>query len=92
MPRYLIEVSHGDEHDECVRALRTIEQYGSHFFSHADWGCGSGVHCGWMIVELENKDEALHMLPPGYRQDARVVELSRFTKEQMESMVADLER
>ncbi len=53
MPRYLIELSHGDEHAACVKALRAIEQFGSHFVTHADWGCQAGTHCGWLIADLE---------------------------------------
>ncbi len=56
MPRYLIELPHEDEHDACVKALRALEQFGSHFVTHADWGCEAGIHCGWMIVELNSRN------------------------------------
>ena len=91
MTRYLIEISHDDEHDACVKALHAIMQYGSHFFTQADWGCKSGVHSGWLIVECDDCDQALQMLPPDYRQNARVVELNRFTKEQIASLITELE-
>ena len=90
MPRYLIEVKHGDEYVACVKALHAIESYGSHFFTHADWGCGDGVHCCWIIAELENRDEALLMVHPEFRNDTRIVELTRYTREQIAKMVARL--
>lgn len=91
MPRFFIELSHRDEHDACVRALQAIEQFGSHFMTNAEWGCKDGTHAGWLIVELASRDEALQMLPPQYRQEARIVELNRFTREEIVSLIAELE-
>lgn len=91
MPRFLIEIPHDDEHAACVRALRVIEQSGSHFLTHADWGCEAGTHCGWMIVELDSRNEAMQLVPPEYRHDARIVELNRFTKVRIASLIAKLE-
>ena len=91
MPRYLIELTHGDEYAACVKALRAIEQFGSHFVTRADWGCKDGTHACWLIAELDSRNEALQMVPVEFRQDARVVELNKFTREQIASMVAKLE-
>lgn len=91
MPRYLIEVPHEDELAACVKALRAIEQLGSHFITRADWGCSDGAHACWMIMELGSREEALQIVPAEFRQDARVIELKRFTKEQLASMIAELE-
>jgi len=91
MPRYLIELTHGDEHNACIKALRAIEQSGSHFVTHADWGCVDGTHCGWMIAELDNRDDALRIIPPEFRSEARVVELNQFTREKIASLIAQLE-
>ncbi len=90
MPRYLIELTHEDEHAACVKALRAIELYGSHFVTHADWGCKDGIHSGWLIAELVSRDEAMQIVPPDFRQEARIIELNRFTKEQIASLIAEL--
>jgi hypothetical protein len=92
MPRFLIELSHDDEHAACVKALQSIMQSGSHLMTQLEWGCKSGIHCGWLIVELENSDQAMHVVPPGFRHEARIIELERFTKEQIASLIADLEK
>jgi hypothetical protein len=92
MPRFLIEIPHADDRVGCVRALRAIEQHGSHFITHADWGCGSGTHCGWLIAELDSEAEARRIVPPEFRQEARVVELNRFTREQLAALVASIEK
>ncbi len=91
MPRYLIELPHEDEHDACVKALRALEQIGSHFVTHADWGCEAGIHCGWMIVELNSRNEVMQLVPPELRQEARIVKLNRFTREKIASLIATLE-
>lgn len=91
MPRYLIEISHEDEYAACVRALHAIEKFGSHLVTRADWGCKDGIHSGWLIAELNNREEALLMVPPEFRQEARVVELNQFTKEEISSLISELQ-
>ena len=84
MPRSLIELRHKDE-------LRAIEQFGSHFVTHADWGCEEGVYCGWMIVELDSRDEVMRIVPLDLRPQVRIVKPNRFTREQIASRMAELE-
>jgi hypothetical protein len=91
MPRYLIELTHDDEYAACVRALEAIEQLGSHFVTRAEWGCADGTHAGWLIAEVDSRQEALQLVPAEFRHEARIVQLNRFTREQIASMVADLE-
>jgi len=89
MPRYLIELTHADERTACVKALQALERHGSHLVTHADWGCHAGVHCGWLIVELDSRTEATMIMPPEFRDDARIVELNRFTRNEVVSWVAE---
>jgi hypothetical protein len=92
MPRYLISLTHGADHEVCVRALHSIERYGGHLFTHAEWGCKAGVHSGWLVVELDSRDAAMQMIPPEFRDDAQVVELNKFTHEEIAEWVAKLGR
>lgn len=91
MTRYLIELPHGDERLACIKALRAIHEYGSHFVTQAHWGCRDGVHSGWMIAELPSREEAMLMVPPQFRDDARIVKLNFFTPEEIASYIAELE-
>jgi hypothetical protein len=91
MPRYLIELTHDDEHDACVRALHAVQQYGSHLVTHMEWGCRDGVHSGWSMGECEDRNEALQMVPPEMRQDARIVEIDKFTPAEIIEWLAALE-
>ncbi len=88
MQRFLVEVDHPAERVACLRAVREILEMGSHFVTHAEWGCYDGVHTGWIIVEAENHDEARLVLPPRDRPLARVVRLNRFRIDEID----DLER
>jgi hypothetical protein len=92
MPRFLIEIPHSDRHDYCVRALDAILKLGSHFVTQADFGCDDGVHTGWLVVDVEDREEAQRLVPPEFRADARVVRLRRWTREEIEALKKDLEK
>ncbi len=91
MPRYLIEIPHQDEHAACVRALSALHSYGSHWVTHAEFGCSDGWHSGWLIVELDSRAEARNIVPPEFREAARIVKLQRFTPEELQTLIAALE-
>jgi hypothetical protein len=79
MARFLLEVPHGPDLVHCDRAARIFLATGSHFLTHADFGCSDGEHKAWLTVEVDSKEEALRILPPGLRVHARVVRLSKFS-------------
>ena len=91
MSRYLIELSHDDEHAACVRALHAVQQYGSHLVTHTEWGCRDGVHSGWMIAECDDRAQALGMVPPEMRMEARIVKVGQFTPDEILDWVSGLE-
>ena len=79
MPKYLIEVPHGDDRISCQRKAKIFQASGSHFITHVDWGCSDGDHKAWMIVEIESKKAALQILPYIYRTRAKVTQIMKFT-------------
>jgi len=79
MARYLVEVPHDNRKQACEMAVRAFLETGSHFVTGADWGCSDGEHKAWMIVDVGSKDEALSILPPLFRNSAKVTSLERFT-------------
>ena len=87
MPRFLIELPHDPETNLCARFVKLMLTSGSHFLTHADWGCKDGQHSGWMIVEVASKEEARAILPPPFRAQARVVALNYFTVEQIDEIL-----
>jgi hypothetical protein len=86
MARFLIEVPHEAKKDACERAIRVFKQTGSHYMTHADWGCHDGEHKAWIVVELENKEEARAFLPPIFRQDAKIIALTKFSVDDVEEI------
>jgi hypothetical protein len=87
MSRFLIEVPHEGTTAACARAVELFLRTGSHFLTHADWGCRDGEHKSWMIVELDNRDEALGIVPSVYRSQAKIVQLNAFTPEDLEDIL-----
>jgi hypothetical protein len=78
MSKFLIEVPHGAEKYECMRSIAIFLNSGSHFLSNADWGCSDGEHKAWFIMEAENKEEALQIVPPVYRINAKITKLIKY--------------
>ncbi len=90
MPRFLLETSHEPVPDACLRVLDAFIDHGSHYLTHADWGCDDGVHKAWVLVEADSKQEARTMLPPAARTDALVVEVRKFTADQIRELHASI--
>lgn len=84
MAKFLIEVPHEDKKVECARVVELFLKTGSHFLTHADWGCKDGDHRAWIIADVESKEDARHILPPIFRPKAKIVQLNKFTMEDIE--------
>lgn len=87
--RFLIEVPHDDATVACARAVEVFLTTGSHFLSHADWGCKDGVHKAWMVVDVDSRDEARSIVPPAFRAQTKIVKLNCFTMEEIDQILRD---
>lgn len=87
MARFLIEVPHEAEKIACARAVQILLTTGSHFLTHADFGCLDGEHKAWIIVEGESKEELRSIVPPTYRSQAKIMKLNRFALEEIEELL-----
>ncbi len=81
MERYLVESPHKKE--DCTHALKQVEALG--YLTHFEWGCASGNHTGFIIIEAENEAQARMVVPSMSRKAARVVKLNRFTPEMLQA-------
>jgi hypothetical protein len=86
MPRFLIEVPHEANAGACVQAGEILLRTGSHFLTHADWGCQDGEHKAWIIVEMDTRDEARATIPPALWAHAKIVQLNAFTMAQVDDL------
>ena len=82
MKRYLIETPHSAE--ECQRLINEI--YAMGYLANFDWGCKSGVHCGWAILEADREDQVRLAVPPLVRGKARVIQLNKYRRGTVEPL------
>lgn len=87
MPRFHIELPHEPSTVACARAVEILLKTGSHFFTHADFGCRDGEHKAWLIVDVDSKEQARGIVPPLYRDQAKVVQLNAFSLEEIEEIL-----
>ena len=87
MARFLIEVPHESGTVACARANKVLLESGSHFLTHADFGCTDGVHKAWIVVDVDTKDEARRLLPPAYRGEATIVRLNKFGIAELDDLI-----
>ena len=74
MERFLIETSHREQ--DCLELIQILDAQG--FLMQFDWGCPSGVHTGWAVIEADSAAEAGLVVPPLVRGQAHVVRVSKF--------------
>ena len=86
MARFFIEVPHEANIRACVRAIDVFLQTGSHFLTHADWGCEDGEHKAWLTVDVDTKEEARGIVPSPYRADAKITRLHEYTMKDLDDI------
>jgi hypothetical protein len=84
MAKFLIEVPHSEDKYECTIAIKVFLNSGSHFLANADWGCKDGEHKAWLVVDVNDKNEARQILPPIYRNDAKITQLEKWFMEDLD--------
>ena len=86
MGRFLIEVPHEEEVLACAKVVEVFLKTGSHYLTNTDWGCRDGEHKSWIVVEVDNKEEARRILPPAFRSQAKIVSLNKFSMEEIDDI------
>ena len=76
MDRYFVECPHTLE--DRYRTVKEIHATG--YLHHFEWGCHDGAHCGWAIIETDNREHAKQIVPWRIRDKARIVKLETFGK------------
>jgi hypothetical protein len=91
MARFLIELEHEATVGACVIAIETLLSTGSHFLTNAEWGCKDGEHKCWIIVDVDSKEEARTILPPVYRNEAKITKLTQYTLDSLKEAIKNKE-
>ena len=91
MARFLIEVAHEATEEACLTAINTLLSTGSHFLTNTEWGCKDEEHKCWVIVDVDSKEEARSILPPVYRNEAKIIKLNRYTLDDLTEAIKNKE-
>ena len=89
MARVLVAVPHDPARVACARVVDIFQKSGSHWVTHADWGCRDGNHQAWLIVDVDGMDEARQIVPPAFRDEAIVTRLNTFTVNDIDSILRE---
>jgi len=81
---YLIIATHTTQ--ECMASMDELKNKGDAFLSNVYWGCKTGDHTAYVIVEAESEAAARTQLPANERDKAKVIPVNKFTVEQIETM------
>src|SRR5262245_31947875 len=80
--QYMIEAKHTPE--ECQKVLDEVSTKNSALLSKVEWGCLSGDHTAYAIVDAESEAAVKAMLPPSMA-DAHIVKVTKFTPQQIKA-------
>jgi hypothetical protein len=83
----MIEVPHKDDKIECAKAIQVFLQTGSHFLVNANWGCLDGEHKAWIILDADNKEDVLSILPLSVRPQAKITRLTKFSMDDVDAVL-----
>ena len=79
MPQYMIELSHSPS--DCVEALRDIDPDAQEFLGEVYWGCMTGRHDGWAVVDADSEEQAREMVPDRIRSQVQVTRVKTIAPE-----------
>ncbi|MHB0999784.1 MAG: hypothetical protein ACYC27_11125 [Armatimonadota bacterium] len=83
MAKFMIELPHS--RDDCADMLMNIAERSPEFMGGANWGCISGNHTGWGIVEADNIAQVRDLLPDDLRDTASITEINQYTADEVKS-------
>jgi len=79
--RFLVESPH--EPSDCKKVVKNV--YAQGYLNNCDWGCKGGVHKAWVTIEAESESQALWVVPPVLRANAKAIKVVRFDPEMVDA-------
>jgi len=73
MPKYMIELAHSP--DACIAALDTLDARACDMLNGVYWGCMSGRHAGWIVVDAVSEEAAREAVPASIRRKVTVTQV-----------------
>jgi hypothetical protein len=81
--KYMIVTPHTEQ--ECLQALDEQLAKGPEVLKKTFYGCKSGDHTGYSLVDVRSEKEARELVPRFLIGTARIVEVDTFTPEMIKS-------
>lgn len=78
---------HESETVACTRAIEILLESGSHYVTQADFACKDGVHKSWILVDVDDREEARNIVRPAYRRQASIVALCKFDMKELDDLI-----
>jgi hypothetical protein len=66
--------------------LNAVLMQGAHYLTNTEWGCMAGDHRAWILLDAEDDAAVKRIIPPAFRDKARIIKLNTFTPEQIRAM------
>ena len=70
-------------HEECTVVVKQTLAIG--YLTHFWWGCKSGDHTGYAMIEANNADEAMLSIPTMIRKKGKAIGLVQFDPEKVKN-------
>lgn len=80
MQKFLIISPH--THEECTRVIKQTLAIG--YLTHFYWGCKSGDHTGYAMIDAESEKEALLSIPTVIRNQGKAIGIIQFDPKAVE--------
>ncbi|HRI20453.1 MAG TPA: hypothetical protein PLA68_05845 [Panacibacter sp.] len=76
MNRYMVISGHTSE--GCRQAVKYFAEFHAGYITHFEWGCKDDDHNAYAIIEADSHEQALLVVPPLFRDKAKVIKLTYF--------------
>jgi hypothetical protein len=74
MQKFLVISPH--THEECTQVIKQTLAIG--YLTHFYWGCKSGDHTGYAMIDADNEKEALLSIPTVIRHKGKAIGIIQF--------------
>lgn len=81
---YFVQSPHSQE--QCMKAMDEMKAHGDQYLSKFYFGCMSGDHTAYAVLDAPSEDAARKMLPQDLQQNAKITKVDKFSSAQIEKM------
>lgn len=88
--KYMVVTTHNA--DQCSQVMDDVVKQDRKILNKCWLGCMSGDHTGYAMVDAKNESDALKMLPPALRANAKATKVSKLTPKQIKKAHSAMEK